>query len=100
MDISRFWNEKHIYESVLRIRIDFNADSDPAFSINAVRFRIQGFNDQKLEKIYSLTKFIFFGLRNFLFEKLLNMARIRIWIRNFFKVGTGIEVSFHNTDDK
>ncbi len=44
-------------KSVLRIRIGFNEDPDtgttpdPAFL--SMRIRIQGFDDQKLEKIYS-----------------------------------------------
>jgi hypothetical protein len=77
---------------VLRIRIDFNADPDPAFSINAVRFRIQGFDDQKLkEKILWMKKFKYF------FTKYGPDPDLD---SELFKVGTGIEVSFHNTDDK
>jgi hypothetical protein len=38
---------------MLRICIGFNADPDPAFLSMRIRIQIQGFDDQKLEKIYS-----------------------------------------------
>jgi hypothetical protein len=42
------------YESaVLRIRIGFNTDPDPAFFVNADPDRDPGFDDQTLERIYS-----------------------------------------------
>jgi hypothetical protein len=40
-------------KAVLRIRICFNADPDPAFFVKRIRIQIQGFDAQKLEKIYS-----------------------------------------------
>jgi hypothetical protein len=48
---------------MLLICIGFNADPDPAFLSMRIRIRIQiqGFDDQKLEKIYSCNKiYIFF----------------------------------------
>ncbi len=45
----------------LLIRIGFNADPDPAFFVNVDPDQIQGFEDQKKEKIYRWKKIIFFN---------------------------------------
>ncbi len=46
---------------MLLIRIGFNADPDPAFFVNVDPDQIQGFDDQKKEKIYRRKKIIFFN---------------------------------------
>jgi hypothetical protein len=48
----------HYPEAVLRIRIGFKADPDPAFLSMRIRIRIQilGFGDQTLEKNLQLKK--------------------------------------------